>query len=114
MKTVKTTTLAVLTSALLFTGASFSSFAMDEYVENALINVCKSAMNNNVTRYNKTIKSYRLKNKTVALKVVCNGDDIISFAEKHGADKTAARMSKGLGNVNITDVAAIQKQAVNF
>ncbi|WP_440874587.1 DUF3718 domain-containing protein [Thalassotalea sp. PLHSN55] len=114
MKTVKATTLAVITSALCLAGTSFTSSAMDEYVESALINVCKSAMSNSVIRYNKTIKGYRLKNKTVALKVMCNGDDIITFAEKHNADKTAARMSKALGQVQISDLALVQKQSVTF
>ena len=114
MKTVKTTTLAAITSVICLTATSFSSSAMDRHVENALIDVCKSAMSNSVYRYNKTIKSYNLKNRTVALKVMCNGDDIITFAEKHNAPRTAAKMAKSIGDVNISDLAAVNKKSVNF
>ena len=69
---------------------------------------------NKVYRLNSTSKSYRLKDKTIALKVVCNGDDIISFAERHGADKTAAKLQKSIGNVSIIDTAATEKLSVTF
>ncbi|MGB1261937.1 MAG: DUF3718 domain-containing protein [Cognaticolwellia sp.] len=113
MKTLKTFTTATLTCAILSV-ASFSSYAMDRYVENALIDVCKSTLTNSLARYKKTTKSYNLRDKTVALKVMCNGDDIISFAENHGAHKTAARLERSIGNTNITDVAAMTKVNVNF
>ena len=45
---------------------------------------------------------------------MCNGDDIIAFAEKHGADRTAAKLQRSLGSVNIIDVAAIDKINVTF
>lgn len=104
-----TTTLALLTSF------SFTSHAMDKYVESALIDVCKSALSNSLRKYTKTVKSYNLKDKTVALKVMCNGDDIIDFAHRYGANKTAARLERSIsGRVNIIDVAKIEKINVNF
>ena len=45
---------------------------------------------------------------------MCNGDDIITFAEKKGATKTAAQLQKSLGDVSITDVARIEKINVTF
>lgn len=114
MNKVKTTTLAAITSSVLLAGVSFNSLAMDKYVETALIDVCKSAMSNKVHRFTKTAKSYNLRDKTIALKVMCNGDDIISFAEKHGADKTAAKLQRSVGGVSIIDVAAVNKMNVNF
>jgi hypothetical protein len=45
---------------------------------------------------------------------MCNGDDIITFAERHGADKTAAKLQRSIGSVNIIDTAAISKINVNF
>ena len=104
-----TTTLALLTSF------SFSSYAMDRYIEAALIDVCKSTLTNSVFKYQKTAKSYNLRNKAIAMKVMCNGDNIIDFAQKHGAYKTAARIERSIsGRVNIIDVAKIEKINVNF
>lgn len=114
MNKVKTTTIALLTSATCLAGATFSANAMDSYVENALIDVCKAAKSDDIFRLNRTAKSYNLKDKTVALKVMCNGDDIIAFAEKHGATKTAAKLERSVGGVSITDVAAVSKINVSF
>ena len=105
---------AALTTFTLLSGVTLSSLAMDNYVESSLIEVCKSVKENNVLKFNQTTKSYRLKNKTVATKVMCNGDHIIDFAEKHGAFKTAAKLKKSIGNVNITDIAANNKLNVTF
>jgi len=116
MSKMKAITTALATFTLL-SGVTFSSLAMDKYVESSLIEVCKAAKSNKVTKFIKTTRYYHLKNKTVAMKVMCNGDDIIDFAEKHGAYKTAKRLKKSirhLGNVNITDVAANSKINVNF
>ncbi|HBY86192.1 MAG TPA: hypothetical protein DEO86_09975, partial [Colwellia sp.] len=52
--------------------------------------------------------------ETVALKLMCNGEDVISFAESNGADKTAAKLQNSIGNVEITDVAALSKVNVTF
>ncbi len=114
MNKVKNTTLAAIASTIVLTGVSFNSMAMDKRIESALIDVCKSAMSDSIYRYNKTAKGYNLKDKTVALKVMCNGDDIITFAEKHGAIRTAAKLQHSIGGVSITDVAALSKVNVTF
>ncbi|GLP95420.1 DUF3718 domain-containing protein [Paraferrimonas sedimenticola] len=88
--------------------------AMSPYIENALIDVCKAAMSDNVFRMNKTIKSYRLKTKTVALKVVCNGEDITTFAANQGANRTSERLERSVGSVGIQDIAMHQKLQVTF
>jgi len=114
MKTVKTTLIALVTT-LPVLGFSFSSqAAMSPYMETALIDVCKAAMSNKVYRLNSTSKSYRLKQKTIALKVMCNGEDIISFAESRGATKTAGKLQRSIGNVQIIDTAAANKLSVTF
>ncbi len=114
MKALKTTLIALATAVPALTFSLPSQAAMSSYMETALIDVCKAAMSNKVYRLNSTSKSYRLKDKTIALKVVCNGDDIISFAERHGADKTAAKLQKSIGNVSIIDTAATEKLSVTF
>ncbi|KGJ95430.1 DUF3718 domain-containing protein [Colwellia psychrerythraea] len=114
MTTIKKTLLA-LAASLPFLAVSLPSHAvMTPYMENALINVCKAAQSNSVIKLNNTTKSYRIKTKTVALKLMCNGEDVITFAENSGADRTAAKLQKSIGNVQITDVAALSKVQVTF
>lgn len=114
MRTLKTSLIVLATAMSALAFALPSQAAMTPYMKTALVDICKAAMSNKIHRLNSTTKSYHLKNKTVALKVMCNGDDIISFAEKHGADKTAARLQKSIGNVSIIDTAAAEKLSVTF
>lgn len=76
------TTVGVLASAS-------SNAAMDPYVEKALQQVCYSSTSDRLYSFKKTVKSYRLDVKDVAMKVVCNGEDIATFAAENGAMKTA-------------------------
>jgi hypothetical protein len=89
-----------------------SQAAVTPYVETALVEVCKSAKRNNVYQFKKTTAAYRLNDKTVALKVMCNGDSIIKFAEKYNALETSAYLAKTLGKVSITDLAKVEKYQV--
>jgi len=114
MTKVKTTLLALTAALPLLTMSMSTQAAMSPHMETALVNVCKAALSNSVLKLSKTTKQYRLQNKTVALKLMCNGEDVISFAEHYGADKTAAKLQKSLGNVSITDVAALSKVNVSF
>ncbi|OUS27536.1 hypothetical protein A9Q98_09565 [Thalassotalea sp. 42_200_T64] len=111
MKTLKALTLASITSVSLL-AAFNSSAAMDPYIESALINVCKSAQSDDLREMRSTIKGFHLNEKTVALKVVCNGENIINFAENSGAYTTANHLEKRLGSTKIVDLA--QSYAVNF
>jgi hypothetical protein len=114
MKKITSAKTVLSLAALGLTCLSFNSAAMDTYMETALVDVCKAAQSNSLVRYNKTSKSYRLKDKTIALKVMCNGEDIITFAENAGAFKTAAKLQGSLGNVDIIDVAKNHKLDVRF
>ncbi len=114
MRTLKTTLIALATAIPVLAFSLPSQAAMSPCIEKALIDVCKAAMSNKVYRLHSTSKSYRLKDKTIALKVMCNGDDIITFAENHGADKTAAKLQRSIGSVSIIDTAATTKLSVTF
>jgi ribosomal protein S17 len=114
MRKLKATFIALATAVPLLAFSLPSQAAMSPYMKTALVDVCKAAMSNKVHRLYNTSKSYHLKDKTIALKVMCNGDDIITFAERHGADKTAAKLQRSIGSVNIIDTAAISKINVNF
>jgi len=114
MTTLKTALIAITIAAPVAAYSLPSQAAMHPNIEEALIKVCKSVTTNNVYKYKKIAKSYHLKDKTVALKVVCNGQDIISFAESYGADKTAGKLQKSLGQTNIIDLASTESFQVNF
>ncbi|MDG1731360.1 MAG: DUF3718 domain-containing protein [Thalassotalea sp.] len=106
MKTLTKITTVALASATLFM-ASGASAAMSNYMEGALIEVCKSAQKDSVMNLRKTIKSHRLNEKTVAMGLVCNGEDVISFAENSGAFKTANHLEKKIGGADIVDLAQV-------
>ncbi len=105
-------------STLVIAAASMTSInataGMSQHMETALIDTCKAAMSNQKLRLQKTLKEYRLEAKTVALGVVCNGSDIIAFAEQHGAEKTARHLNKKVGESTITDIANVTKYEVTF
>lgn len=102
----------IVVAGVLAVGFSSASIARDTYlpiyVEQGLISICKAAASDKLMLMNQSIKSLRLKHKVIALKVVCNGQDIISFAERYGAVSTTARLSNSIGAVNITDIASIR------
>lgn len=114
MTTIKTTLIALATAVPVLAFSLPSQAETMSYMETALVDVCKAAQSNKVFKLKSTIKSYHLQNKTIALKVMCNGDDIITFAEKHGANKTAATLQKSIGDVSISDIAAIEKINMTF
>jgi len=114
MTTIKTTLIALATTVPALALSLPSEAATPSFIDTALVEVCKAAQSNKVFKLKYAMKSYRLQEKTVALKVMCNGDDIIDFAEKNGATKTAAKLQKSIGDVSITDVAATDKINVTF
>ncbi|TPH15042.1 DUF3718 domain-containing protein [Litorilituus lipolyticus] len=114
MKNVKATLLALTTAVSAIAISAPSQAAMNPYMESALVEVCKAAQSNSVQKLNQTTKNYRLQDRTVALKLMCNGEDVISFAENSGAEKTAAKLQKSIGKVDITDIAAVSKINVTF
>lgn len=103
-----------LTTGLALLAASSSANAMDKQVERALIKVCKAAITDRPIRLKVAMDDYRLKPRNVALNVVCNDKDIISFASYYGAEKIADRLQRSIGKVRITDVAKVEKVNVNF
>lgn len=114
MATLKTALIALTTAITVLAFSLSSQAAMNPNIEKALISICKSVTTNKIHKYKRTAKSYRLRDKTIALKVICNGQDIISFAESYGADKTAATLQRSLGKANIIDIAATEMLLVTF
>ncbi len=83
----------------------YSSAQMSPQLEGALIDVCKAAKSNNGLRLKQSMAAYNLKPKTVVLRVVCNGENIIDFAYSNQALKTAQQLERNLGNIDIKDIA---------
>jgi len=108
------TLIALATAVPALTFSLTSQAATTSHMDTALVEVCKAAQSNKVLKLNSAIKSYHLQSKTVALKVMCNGTDIITFAEQKGAIKTAAKLQESIGEVSISDVAAVDKINVTF
>lgn len=114
MTTFKKTLLTLIAALPALVMSLPSQAAMTPYMEKAFVDICKAAKSDNILKLKKTTQSYRLKTKIVVLKLICNGQDVISFAQSHGANKTTARLQKSIGDVNITDVAALSKVKVTF
>lgn len=85
---------------------------MEPKIRIALENTCKAAISDSGLKLRHTLKSFRLKAKEVALKVNCNGTDIISFAEQNGAENTASYLASKIGNVSVSEIAMSKKLSV--
>ncbi|GGA73886.1 hypothetical protein GCM10011369_14630 [Neiella marina] len=98
---------AVLTFGVLNLGVS--NAAMDPVVEKALQNICHSSATDRLNNFKNVVKSYNLTMKKVANNVVCNGEDIGTFAAEHGAANTA-NFIRGhqQGHVEVRDLAQAQ------
>lgn len=114
MKTLNKATLAFVAALPLLALSLPSQAATSFDIETALTDVCKAAMHNKSLDFTRLTKSYHLTKKTIAMKVMCNGEDIISFAERHGSNKIADKLENSIGNVSITDTAAVTKINVRF
>ena len=114
MSKFKTTLIGLATTVPVLAFSLPSQAVMDPTLERALVKICKAAASDVPIRLRNSIDDYHLTQKNVALNVMCNGADIISFAQSHGAEKTAAKLQKSIGNVNIIDTAATDKINVNF
>jgi hypothetical protein len=114
MTTFKKTLLALTATLSVLAISLPSQAAMTPQMEQALIDVCKAVKSNSPFQLKTVTKSYRLNTKTVAIKLMCNGESVINFAESNNAVKTAATLQQSIGNVSISDVAAVSKVKVTF
>ncbi|WP_185967923.1 DUF3718 domain-containing protein [Thalassotalea sp. PS06] len=105
MKTLKVIATTGLIASLTAFGVNAQG-AYNTYMETALVDTCKAAMSNSTMKLRSTLKSYRLDAKTAALGLVCNGEDVITFASNRGAMKTADYMNEKLDGASIIDLAA--------
>lgn len=99
---------------------SFSvNAAMSPQIEQTLIQVCKAGLSNNVMKFNRTMKDYRINKSRVFPRLVCNGESFYNFTVNAGADKTARKIAPyNVGSVTIKDIAMTDNEqtlyVVNF
>ena len=108
MKKLTFTTIIGMVATITLLLSAPSKAAMDPVVEKALQDVCYSSLSNKTFNFRSVVKGYRLNLKDVAEKVVCNGEDIGTFAAENGALKTASYIrSLQQGHVEIQELASL-------
>ncbi len=78
-------------------------------VEKGLQKVCKTAAKDQLHQMHSTMKENDWSFRLMSLNVMCNGQDLISFAEGYGAENTTARLIRSLGTISVTDIAAVNQ-----
>ena len=111
---LKTTLITAAVSLPLLMVSLSSHALMDPVMEKSLVRVCKAVKSNRAMKLREALKSSNLTIKTIVLKLTCNGEDVISFAETHNANKTLAKLQKNTGNIHAIKIAKYQKINVNF
>lgn len=86
---------AVATSTLVL---SSGAFAMDSDLEKKLVAVCKAVKSDSNLNLHTTLKETRLRADSVVEGLMCNGEDVITFAKLNGANNTADLLIKRSGN----------------
>ena len=104
---MKKVLLTVLATSVLM--ASGSVMAMDKGLESKLENICEAAKSDSAYKLDFAIKKGHYKYKDVVDGLVCNGEDVVTFAKLHGAERTAnlllSRSGNGDKEVVIQDIA---------
>lgn len=78
-------------------------------IEKGLIKVCKTAAKDQLHQMYLTMKKHDWSYRLMSLNVVCNGQDLISFAERYGAKKTTSKLMKSIGEISVTDIASTRQ-----
>lgn len=100
---------AGIAAAAFAMGISVQAQAMDKNTEMVLVGFCKASMENDLIQLRKDIRFYRLDFATVASKVVCNDQPIVSFARTYGADRTAGALINKLHGRPVTEIKDLTK-----
>ncbi|MCL1049156.1 DUF3718 domain-containing protein [Shewanella abyssi] len=90
-----------------------ASAAMHPTMENSLIAVCKAATQDNLYKFNRTIKEYRINKKNVFPNLVCNGQQFHDFALAQGSTKVANKIARYTSAINLEQAIASKRTADN-
>lgn len=77
-----------LIAALTVTFVQPASAATSD-LEASLVKVCAAVKSNSKFRLQNVLESHRMDYKLIAEGLMCNGQDVYTFAQAHGANKTA-------------------------
>lgn len=82
----------------------------DNYIHQALVQVCTETAEDNRSRLQRTLREYRISKQNAVEKVVCNGQQLMDFARANQALRVTAMLQpyedRIKGRVTIHDVAA--------
>ncbi|BAJ01198.1 DUF3718 domain-containing protein [Shewanella violacea] len=93
-------------TVLIFTSLAFNATAaMDPNIEQTLIKVCKTAMSDNIYKFNKTMMENKINKRRIFPRLVCNGESFHEFAISNGANRIAKKIAPFVkGETSITDL----------
>lgn len=107
--------MASAVAGLVFLASGTASAGMDPFVEVRLIDVCKKISNDRVIPLRHAVKGYNLSYEEIGEKLVCNGYNVVAWAQVNGASKTAGDLKRKVGTVTISDLAmAGERWEVNY
>lgn len=81
-------------SVIMLNAPAQATAPMPSHVEASLVRVCKALKSNNRLQLIQAVKSSRIKYKTLADGLVCNGKSALDFAMLNGAERTATYLAK--------------------
>ena len=84
----------LLTAIMLIAPQTFAAPKLDKYTEANLIKVCEALRGNNKLKLHLAVKRTGVRYHHLAKGLVCNGQDAVTFALSHNANKTAALFAK--------------------
>ena len=90
----RVTKLALLSLTLTLGATSVSAKNYPHEMEDDLVAVCEAVKSDSRLRLNSAVKATGLGIRDLHKGLVCNGEDMLSFASTHGASKTGALIAK--------------------
>lgn len=106
MKTILKVAAAVAGFAVLM---PLQANATSGYIDQALVEVCTNAKNDDVIGLHQTLRGYRMTKKVAAQKVMCNQQWLVSFARSHQAQRVVNMLERyelpPERRVTITDIS---------
>ena len=93
----KTLIVAALASTTLFAASSQAASKIDPIVEDKLVKICEAIRDDNKVALRKAVKASRLSYRKLDKGLVCNGQDMMTFAARHNAIETSQYLARRTG-----------------
>lgn len=85
MKRLHTFSFTGLIMSGLLLGSTVQAAGFPAHIEKSLISICKAIKSNKPLAINRAVRESRISYRALHKGLVCNGQDMISFAAKHDA-----------------------------